>query len=113
MREITGTGWLSPDGEFFPCESYSHIATAERIVNKIGLIEKGIRSEDKLRSLGWIAIIFHRFVEHGFDFSYNWRVNHSDIQVKMISEFAERSDIRSRISSGGIFHIKTLKEKEE
>ena len=95
MSEITGTGWLSPSGEFIQCESYAHIATAERIASQLKLNSTGvrIRDDDILINNGWIKIVFKRFMDFGYDISFSWHVPHSDIQINMIKSFAEREDI--------------------
>lgn len=30
------TGWLSPTGEWFPCEVYDHIAVAKKLLDDYG-----------------------------------------------------------------------------
>ena len=108
MREITGTGWLSSDGEFFPCETFAHVPVAEALVLKLNYTETGIKAEDLLRSLGWISITIRSWREHGYDFIFNNRISHSDIQISMIKSFAERDDVKDNISDTGKFHLSIL-----
>ena len=41
------TGWLSPTGEWHPCETYEHTNYASRILNS---------SESRLENTGWVKI---------------------------------------------------------
>lgn len=45
------TGWLSPTGEWHPCEVYDHIAVAKKLLN-----DYGSRADDKLIAKGWVKI---------------------------------------------------------
>ena len=111
MREITGTGWLSPDGEFIPCESFAHTATAERIATQLKLNSTGGRiCDDILKKNRWIKIVFTRFMDFGYDISFSWRVPHSDIQINMVKSFAEREDIT--MSSDFAFNLAMLTDPE-
>lgn len=44
------TGWLSPTGEWFPCEVYDHIYVAQKLSGE------SHRADDKLISQGWVKI---------------------------------------------------------
>ena len=44
------TGWLSPTGEWFPCEVYDHIYVARR------LADTTIRADEVLINRGWVQI---------------------------------------------------------
>ena len=112
MREITGTGWLSSDGEFFPCSTFAHVSTAEVLTLKFGRTASGIKAEDLLRSLGWISITIRSWREHGYDFIFNHRVSHSDIQISMIKSFTEKDDVKDNISDTGKFHLSILLDDE-
>lgn len=107
MREITGTGWLTPDGEFIPCQSCEHVSVAERLVSAVGKTRIGIYAEDELRSMGWISITIRNYHEHGYDFIFNHRIAHSDIQISMIKSFAETHTI----SETGRFHLDILTDE--
>lgn len=41
------TGWLSPTGEWHPCETYEHTSYASRVLNS---------SESRLEDTGWVKI---------------------------------------------------------
>ena len=45
------TGWLSPTGEWFPCEIYEHLYMARKLSG-----EHGCRADDKLIERGWVKI---------------------------------------------------------
>lgn len=105
QREITATGWLSPDGEFIPCEPYNHISTAREIVKEIGTTTKYewrswslnnlpgvVPPDDVLYGNGWISIVIRSIGERGFDFCRNFHAPVTDVQVKMLREFAEKHD---------------------
>ena len=44
------TGWLSPTGEWFPCEVYDHIFVARRLSGE------DHRADDILINRGWVKI---------------------------------------------------------
>lgn len=51
------TGWLAPNGDFYPCETFDHIAVAEDIVNKLNItIALKHNADDILMSSGWAKI---------------------------------------------------------
>ena len=112
QREITGTGWLSLDGEFVPCKSYAHSSTADEIVNRLGLnpTSKYQSCDDTLLDHGWIKVVYRRLLDSGYGFSYNYKVPHTDIQISMIKDFAEKDDVK--LSSLAGFEISALTEKE-
>ena len=60
MSEKTYTGWLAPDGTFFPCELYEHISTAYELLDRLHLesdTEKDLFAPDNvLLDRGWIHI---------------------------------------------------------
>lgn len=51
------TGWLSPNGEFYPCATFDHIEVAEDIISKVGIQANGVyHPDDVLMSAGWVHI---------------------------------------------------------
>lgn len=112
QREITGTGWLSPDGEFIPCKEYAHSSTADEIVNKLRLkpTSKFQNCDDTLLAYGWIKVVYRWLLDSGYGFPFNCKVEHTDIQVRMIKAFAEKDDVK--LSSLADFEISVLTEKE-
>ena len=49
------TGWLSPEGEFFPCKHYEHISKAEDLCKLLGISEDVIY-DDELLKRGWAKL---------------------------------------------------------
>ena len=51
------TGWLAPNGDFYPCETFDHVALAEEIVDKLN-IQTGLKyhCDDILMDSGWVKI---------------------------------------------------------
>ena len=49
------SGWLSPDGDFYPCSYMAHISTANNIMEH-RLNEEGTGGEPKLEKLGWCKL---------------------------------------------------------
>lgn len=73
-HEELNTGWLAPDGSFFKCHSYDHVAKAEEIIDKFGYSNirpdgRRIHADDNLMSHGWCYIGISSFMHH------EWRVN--------------------------------------
>lgn len=51
------TGWLDPNGNFYPCETFEHVAVAEGIVNDLELVSRNTtHSDDILLEHGWAQI---------------------------------------------------------
>lgn len=46
------TGWLSPNGDFYPCGVYEHISTARKILKD----ETAYRADEKLNDCGFVSI---------------------------------------------------------
>ena len=51
MKELL-TGWLSPDGDFYPCSVYEHISLARKILKD----ETANRADEKLNDCGFVSI---------------------------------------------------------
>lgn len=71
--EELSTGWLAPDGSFFECHSYDHVAKAEEIIDKFGYLDissdgERIHADDNLMSRGWCYIGISSFMCH------EWRI---------------------------------------
>lgn len=51
------TGWLDPNGDFYPCEVFDHIGMAEDIVNDLGLVSRTkYHADEILLQNGWVQI---------------------------------------------------------
>lgn len=51
MKELQ-TGWLSPNGDFYPCRVYEHTSLARKILND----ETASLADDKLQDRGFAKI---------------------------------------------------------
>jgi hypothetical protein len=59
------TGWLSPNGDFYPCKTYEHIATAMKILND----ETANRADETLYNCGYVSITISQLG------TKNWRIH--------------------------------------
>ena len=51
------TGWLAPNGDFYPCAVFDHVWVAEDIVDKLYVITNDrYHPDDVLLSAGWVQI---------------------------------------------------------
>ena len=51
------TGWLAPNGDFYPCETFDHVEVAEDLVDKFN-VQRGLKyhADDILMDAGWTKI---------------------------------------------------------
>ena len=52
------TGWLSPNGDFYPCRTYEHIGTAQKILKD----DNANLADEKLYSLGFVSITISQLI---------------------------------------------------
>lgn len=67
------TGWMSPDGDFYPCEYMEHIPLAYEIWDEMYanlFPDITYNFEQKLIEFGWCEIQVITFMEHGFLFNF-------------------------------------------
>lgn len=67
------TGWMSPDGDFYPCEYMEHISAAYEIWDKMYkdlFPDITCLLDQKLIEFGWCEIQVITFMEHGFLFNF-------------------------------------------
>jgi hypothetical protein len=51
------TGWLAPNGDFYPCAVFDHIGIAEDIISKLNVtMNDRYHPDDVLLSAGWVQI---------------------------------------------------------
>ena len=84
------SGWMSPDGEFFPCGYMEHSATAEKISGSIwGDVPWD--PEDRLMENGWLQIgrIMFGVRRPGFVFFFKGHL--SPEQVHLLKPLAEEA----------------------
>lgn len=96
--DITGTGWISPAGEFYPCDA--HEIDAIKILEVIYGIETDCLTwgGDELISKGWIKVttscMFEIYCEEGL---YNKPMTHQ--QRKAFREWMAKNDMTERYHS--------------
>lgn len=78
------TGWLSPTGEWHPCETYEHTTYASRVLES---------SEDRLEKTGWVKIT--RSAMGMREQKIYWDLRHSltPEQVRFLRPYFEENDI--------------------
>ena len=94
--EELDTGWLAPDGSFFKCHSYDHIAEAREIVDKLGYSDispegKRIHADDNLMSHGWCYIGISCFMCH--EWRIGWNKFLTEYQKQFLKPYFEESDL--------------------
>lgn len=52
IKKALQTGWLAPNGDFYPCRVYEHISCARKILND----EYANRADEKLQDSGFAEI---------------------------------------------------------
>ena len=51
------TGWLAPNGDFYPCAVFDHVGKAEEIISKLNVTNNGNYHADRiLLFAGWVQI---------------------------------------------------------
>lgn len=99
-------GWLSPNGEHLPCESYGHNELTRRIIKEYYKSDKymmPLESEDYLFDRGWCRISIAGMLGHGYNLQMKWRY-----ATERQKEF-----IREMVSDVGSFLTETTKENLE
>lgn len=78
------TGWLSPTGEWHPCETYEHTTYASRVLES---------SEDRLEKTGWVKIT--RSAMGIREQKIYWDLRHSltPEQIRFLRPYFEENDI--------------------
>ena len=78
------TGWLSPTGEWHPCETYEHTTYASRILES---------SEGRLEKAGWVKIT--RSAMDIREQKIYWDLRHSltPEQIRFLRPYFEENDI--------------------
>lgn len=72
-KEYGKTGWLSPDGKLFECETWEHMDSAEKLVEEFGYVSQYNREDQTLLDNGWAKISIASMVEHGYVVNYHTR----------------------------------------
>lgn len=75
------TGYIAPNGDFYPCQCFDHLATAAELFEMINGYEFCGDAENQLMKAGWISIHVLSFMEHGFLFSFTGHLTPEQIRV--------------------------------
>ena len=92
MNDIE-TGWLSPSGEFIPCEMYEHYSVAHELVCKLSLNEETdpyIMPDDILYCNGFVKISRETFCGHSY--IINWNRTLTDLQKNFLRHIFENTN---------------------
>lgn len=82
------TGWMSPDGEFFPCSYMEHFALAEQICESMwGQVPWN--PADRLQEYGWLQICRITFGVRRPGFAIYFKGHLSPEQMMLIKPLAE------------------------
>ena len=78
------TGWLSPTGEWHPCETYEHTSYASRVLNS---------SESRLENTGWVKITRSAMGIREQKIYWDLRHTLTPEQVRFLRPYIEENDI--------------------
>ena len=78
------TGWLSPTGEWHPCETYEHTSYASRVLNS---------SESRLENTGWVKITRSAMGIREQKIYWDLRYTLTPEQVRFLRPYIEENDI--------------------
>ena len=78
------TGWLSPTGEWHPCETYEHTNYASRVLNS---------SESRLENTGWVKITRSAMGIREQKIYWDFRHTLTPEQVRFLRPYIEENDI--------------------
>ena len=65
------TGWLSPDGKLYECETWEHMDTAEKLAKEYGYDIEEYQEDQTLLDNGWAKIGIATMFEHGYAVNYH------------------------------------------
>ena len=93
------TGWLSPSGDFYPCEEFDHYGKAEELIHVYGytLLPHMRRGwpDEYLRGRGWVHIT-RSFMTH--EYMIFWDMPLTEVQKNFLRSYFE-SSIKSMLYS--------------
>ena len=103
------TGWLAPNGDWYPCEYTGHLRLADDLWHSMG--QAWVPDvEQKLLKMGWLKIQGVMFLEHGFLFHWDYKHGHLTLeQVQVIKPIVE--DNWDMILKSNRFELKEEFEK--
>lgn len=88
MSTISPLGWLSPDGNFYPCQYYEHRAMADIIAGEVYDYYGGLYTgDDYLMQRGWCRISLSMLGNKAY--SIEWERFLTDTQKNFLRKYLE------------------------
>lgn len=88
------TGWMAPNGDFYPCGYMEHIHTADMIIESMPDEEYSSDPENVLKKKGWVEIHMLTYLQHKWLFDFYGHLTPEQKQViKSAFEKQDRWDI--------------------
>ena len=78
-KEYGKTGWLSPNGKLYECETWEHMDLAEKLVEEFGYESDYNREDQALLDNGWAKISIATMIEHGYVVSYHNELTYEQV----------------------------------
>ena len=86
-----GTGWLAPNGDWYPCEYTEHLMCADELWRIMGQ-EWTPDVEQKLLEMGWVEVQFMCFDRQYFLFHWDYEHRHlTPEQIQVIKPVIENN----------------------
>ncbi|MBQ7296439.1 MAG: hypothetical protein IJW86_09655 [Clostridia bacterium] len=101
MPELS-TGWLSPNGDFYPCGVYEHIGTARKILKD----ETANRADEKLHDCGFVSITISQLGVK------QWRIRWKNFLTEQQKNFLKPYFEDSSLSVDGFSNVRWSKEND-
>lgn len=79
------TGWLSPTGEFFPCDTFEHIAVAEKLAGE------SYKADEILMKRGFVHISISLLGRKEWAIFWDLRHNLTPEQVRFLRPYFEEN----------------------
>ena len=85
------TGWLAPNGDWYPCDYMEHLVLADDLWKSMG--QAWVPDvEQKLLEMGWVEIQLMRFDRPYYLFHWNYEYGHlTPEQVQVIKPIVENN----------------------
>ena len=80
------TGWLSPTGEFFQCNTYDHVAVAEKLTGEYR------RADEALMRRGYVQISINQLGRKEWAIFWNMKHKLTPEQTRFLRSYFENSD---------------------
>ena len=96
------TGYIDPNGIFYPCGYMEHLSVADEILKELyGIPERKTDPEDLLMQKGWLSIHRTEFLVH--EWLFGWKGHLTPEQIKVIRPAVEEE--KEWISDLSLFYL--------